>query len=168
MSKAIFLDRDGVINDNTGKYVNRPKDFKFYDGVKEALRKAYESGYELFVVTNQGGIELGHITHEKMQAIHEKMLEDLKPYCAIKEVRYCPDYKKESNCRKPKPGMIIELAQKYDVDLKNSWMIGDMDTDIEAGIAAGCKTAKIGNKNALANINGRNLYEVMESILNYN
>jgi D-glycero-D-manno-heptose 1,7-bisphosphate phosphatase len=165
MNKAIFLDRDGVINDNTGKPVNKPKDLTIYKGVGEALKKASESGYDLFVVTNQGGVELGHLTHEKLKAIHDKMEEDLKPYCSFKEIVYCPDYKRESNCRKPKPGMILDLAGKYDIDLKNSYMIGDMDTDIEAGIAAGCKTAKIGAKNITAHINGRNLLEVIEKIL---
>jgi D-glycero-D-manno-heptose 1,7-bisphosphate phosphatase len=165
MSKAIFLDRDGVINDNTGKPVNKPKDLIIYDGVGEALKKASQSGYDLFVVTNQGGVELGHLTHENLKAIHHKMEEDLKPYCSFKEIVYCPDYKRESDCRKPKPGMILELAEKYDIDLKNSYMIGDRDSDIESGIAAGCKTAKIGAKNKTAHVNGKNLYEVIEKIL---
>jgi D-glycero-D-manno-heptose 1,7-bisphosphate phosphatase len=165
MNKAIFLDRDGVINDNTGKPVNKPKDLIIYKGVGEALKKAAESGYDLFVVTNQGGVELGHLTHEKLKDIHDKMEEDLKPYCSFKEIIYCPDYKRESDCRKPKPGMILDLAGKYDIDLENSYMIGDMDTDIEAGIAAGCKTAKIGARNKTAHINGKNLLEVIEKIL---
>lgn len=165
MNKAIFLDRDGVINDNTRKHVNKPKDLIIYNGVGEALRKASEAGYDLFVVTNQGGIEMGHLTHEQLKSIHDKMEEDLKPYCSFKEVKYCPDFKRDSDCRKPKPGMILELAEKHDIDLKNSWMIGDMDTDVEAGIAAGCKTAKLGSNNKDAQVNGKNLLEVMEKIL---
>jgi D-glycero-D-manno-heptose 1,7-bisphosphate phosphatase len=165
VNKAIFLDRDGVINDNTGKPVNKPKDLIIYEGVGEALKKASDIGYDLFVVTNQGGVELGHLTHENLKAIHDKMEEELKPYCSFKEIVYCPDYKRESDCRKPKPGMILELAEKYDLDLKNSYMIGDRDTDIESGIAAGCKTAKIGAKNKTANVNGKSLFEVIEKIL---
>jgi D-glycero-D-manno-heptose 1,7-bisphosphate phosphatase len=165
MNKAIFLDRDGVINDNSKKHVNKPKDLVIYEGVPEALKKAAEAGYDLFVVTNQGGIEMGHLTHEQLKAIHDKMEEDLKPYCAFKEIKYCPDFNKNSESRKPKPGMILELAEKHHVDLKNSWMIGDLDTDIEAGIAAGCKTAKLGTKNIAAEVNGRNLYDVIEKIL---
>lgn len=165
MNKAIFLDRDGVINDNTGKPVNKPKDLIIYEGVGEALKKASDSGYDLFIVTNQGGIELGHLTHEKLEAIHDKMEEDLRPYCNFKEIAYCPDYKRESDCRKPKPGMILKLAEKHDIDLKNSWMIGDMDTDVEAGMAAGCRTAKIGERNKAADVNGKNLLEVIEKIL---
>ena len=165
MNKAIFLDRDGVINDNTGKPVNKPKDLIIYEGVGEALKKASDNGYDLFVVTNQGGVELGYLTHEQLEAIHYKMEEDLKPYCSFKEIKYCPDFKKDSQCRKPKPGMILQLAEKYHIDLKSSWMIGDMDTDIEAGMAAGCKTAKLGIKNKAADVNGRNLFEVIEKIL---
>ncbi|SKA83841.1 D-glycero-D-manno-heptose 1,7-bisphosphate phosphatase [Clostridium sp. USBA 49] len=165
MNKALFLDRDGVINDNSKKHVNKPDDLIIYDGVKEALKKAYDGGYDLFIVTNQGGIEMGHLTKEQLEDIHKKMIEELKPYCSFKEIKYCPDFNKKSNCRKPNPGMILELSKKYSVDLKNSWMIGDMDTDIEAGISAGCKTAKIGTINENADINGKNLYEVVNKIM---
>ncbi|MCM8711683.1 HAD family hydrolase [Clostridium sp. SYSU_GA19001] len=165
LNKAIFLDRDGVINDNSKKHVNKPEDLIIYDGVKEALKKAYDNNYDLFIVTNQGGIEMGHLTEKQLEAIHDKMIEELEPYCKFKEIKYCPDFNRESNCRKPKPGMILELAEKYDIDLKNSWMIGDMDTDIEAGIAAGCKTAKIGRLNENADVNGKNLYEVINKII---
>lgn len=165
MSKAIFLDRDGVINDNTKKHVNKPKDLIIYDGVGDALKKAAEAGYELFIVTNQGGIEMGHLTHEQLQDIHHKMEEELRPYCSFKEIKYCPDFKRVSECRKPKPGMILELTEKYNINLKDSWMIGDMDTDVEAGIAAGCRTAKIGVKNKLADVNGANLSEIIDKIL---
>lgn len=164
MKKAIFLDRDGVINDNK-KHVNNPKDLIIYDEAKEGMKKLYDAGFELFVVTNQGGIELGHVTHEEMKMIHEKMLEDLEPYCKITDIKYCPDFKRESECRKPKPGMILELAEKYNISLKDSWMVGDMDTDIEAGKSAGCKTAKIGKTNSLAEINVSNLDAVAKEIL---
>lgn len=165
MSKAIFLDRDGVINDNSRKHVNKPKDLVIYEGVPEALKRASEAGYDLFVVTNQGGIEMGHLTHEELKAIHDKMEEELRPYCSFKEIKYCPDFNKRSKCRKPNPGMILELAEKYDIDLKNSWMIGDMDTDIEAGTAAGCRTAKLGAENKAAQVNGKNLLEVINKIV---
>lgn len=164
MNKALFLDRDGVINDNSKKHVNKIEDFIFYHGVKEALHKAYNGGYSLFVVTNQGGIERGYLTDEELNIIHEKMAEELKPYCTFKEIVYCPEFNRESECRKPKPKMILDLAEKYDIDLNESYMIGDRDTDIEAGIAAGCKTAKIGSKNKDADINGKSLYDVIEKI----
>ncbi|ERI89542.1 D,D-heptose 1,7-bisphosphate phosphatase [Clostridiales bacterium oral taxon 876 str. F0540] len=165
MNRAIFLDRDGVINDNSKKPVNVPEDLIIYDGVGEALNKAQKAGYDLFIVTNQGGIELGHFSSEDLDKIHKKLEEDLKEYCSFKEISYCPDYYKNSKCRKPKPGMILNLAKKYDINLASSWMIGDMDTDIQAGIAAGCKTAKIGKINSEADVNGKNLYDVIEKIL---
>lgn len=163
--KALFLDRDGVINDNSKKHVNRPEDLIIYKGVGEALKKAQISGFQLFVVTNQGGIEMGHLTREELEKIHNKMVEELKPYCSFKEIMYCPDFNRKSSCRKPSPGMILELSEKYSVNLKESWMIGDMESDIESGIAAGCRTAKIGAVSSRADVNGKNLYEVVEKIL---
>ncbi|EOC99740.1 D-glycero-alpha-D-manno-heptose-1,7-bisphosphate 7-phosphatase [Caldisalinibacter kiritimatiensis] len=164
MIKAVFLDRDGVINDNT-RHVNKPQDLIIYSEAKKGMKKLFDAGYELFVVTNQGGIELGYITHDDLKKIHDKMQEELKPYCEIKDIRYCPDFKRKSTCRKPKPGMILELADKYNVDLKKSWMVGDMDTDILAGTRAGCKTAKIGDINPSADINGKNLLDIANKIL---
>lgn len=164
MKKAIFLDRDGVINDNK-KHVNKPSDLIIYEEAKKGMKKLYDAGYDIYVVTNQGGVELGHVTPEALDKIHNKMEEDLKEYCEIKDIKYCPDFKKKSECRKPKPGMILELAKKYNIPLNESWMVGDMDTDIEAGKRAGCKTAKIGKTNHLADINGSNLSEIANKIL---
>ena len=163
MRKALFLDRDGVINKNL-RPINSPEDFQLYSGVKEALRDAEAAGFELYIVTNQGGIELGFITIEQLNEIHNKMLEILKPYCTIREIKFCPDYHKETGCRKPKPNMILELCKKHDIDIKNSYMIGDRDTDIEAGKRAGCKTAKIGKHSMEADINGKDLFEVVQKI----
>ncbi len=154
--KGIFFDRDGVINDNK-RPVNKPKDLILYEGVKEALKKAYEAGYDLFIVTNQGGIELGHITHEDLKNIHDSLKEELVGYCNIREIAYCPDFKKFSHRRKPEPGMLLELAEKYDIDLGLSWMVGDMETDITAGIRAGCRTVKIGKPDERADINEMNV-----------
>lgn len=162
--KAIFLDRDGVINDNK-KHVNKPEDLIIYDAAKKGMKLFHDAGYQLFVVTNQGGIELGHLTHEKLDKIHEKLVIELEPFCKITEIVYCPDFKRESDCRKPKPGMIKELARKYAIDLENSWMVGDMETDIEAGKRAGCKTAKIGRESLKADINGSNLEEIAKKIV---
>lgn len=162
--KAIFLDRDGVINDNKN-HVNKPEDLIIYDAAKKGMKLLYDAGYQFFVVTNQGGVELGHLTRENLDKIHEKLAIELEPFCKITEIVYCPDIKRKSDCRKPKPGMILELAEKYNIDLGNSWMIGDMETDIEAGKSAGCKTAKIGEKSLNSNINGRNLEEVAQKIV---
>lgn len=164
MKKAIFLDRDGVINDNR-RHVNKPEDLIIYQEAKEGLQKVYQAGYELFVVTNQGGIELGHLKKEDLEKIHQRLKEVLAPYCKLTDIRYCPDFHKKSRCRKPEPGMILDLAKQYDVDIERSWMVGDRDTDITAGIRAGCRTAKIGEKNPEADVNGKHLLEVVEKIL---
>lgn len=164
MSKTIFLDRDGVINDYR-KHVNKPQDIIIYEESKKGLKLAYGAGYEFFIVTNQGGIELGFLDHERLQRIHNHLLNLLKPYCEIKAIKYCPDYKRESDCRKPEPGMILELAEEYNINLMEAWMIGDMDTDVEAGKRAGCKTAKIGKENKEADVNGKNLLEVIRKII---
>ena len=152
MNKGIFFDRDGVINDNK-KPVNKPDELVLFDGVKEALKKATDAGYEIFIVTNQGGIELGHITHEDLNDIHNSLNQKLEGYCNIREIAYCPDFKKPSSCRKPEPGMILDLAQRHNVDLEKSWMVGDLETDITAGLKAGCHTAKIGKFDERAEIN---------------
>lgn len=164
--KAIFLDRDGVINDNK-RHVNKPEDLIIYDAAKKGLKVLYDADYKLFVVTNQGGVELGHLTHEELDKIHEKLIQEVELFCKITEIVYCPDFKRKSDCRKPKPGMILELAEKYRLDLSNSWMVGDMETDIEAGKMAGCKTAKIGQKSLNADINGKDLEEIAEKIINF-
>ncbi len=164
MKKAIFLDRDGVINDNK-RHVNKPEDLIIYDSAKEGLDKLYKVGYDLYIVTNQGGVELGHVTDQDLDRIHDKLLNELKPFCEIRDIKYCPDFKRKSDCRKPNPGMLLELAEEYNIDLKQSWMIGDMDTDVEAGIRAGCKTAKIGRINKNADVNGHDLSDVAKKII---
>jgi D-glycero-D-manno-heptose 1,7-bisphosphate phosphatase len=166
MQRTIFLDRDGVINDYR-RHVNKPEDIFIYEKSKEGLKKAYEAGYDLYIVTNQGGIELGFMSHGDLERIHEHLIKELKPYCEIKDIKYCPDFKKESTCRKPDPGMIIELGQEYNLDLQQCWMVGDMETDIEAGRRAGCKTAKIGKKSIEAYINGEDLLEVVNQIIEW-
>lgn len=150
--KGIFFDRDGVINDNV-RPVNKVEDLILYDGVKEALKKASDAGYDVFIVTNQGGVELGHISHGDLNNIHEGLKKELEGYCNIRDIAYCPDFKKPSSCRKPEPGMILDLAEKYNIDLKKSWMVGDLETDITAGLRAGCHTAKIGKPDERADIN---------------
>ncbi|KAB3530266.1 D-glycero-alpha-D-manno-heptose-1,7-bisphosphate 7-phosphatase [Alkaliphilus serpentinus] len=152
MNKGIFFDRDGVLNDNK-KHVNKPQDLNLYDGVREALVLANEAGFDIFVVTNQGGIELGHLTHQMLYDIHLRLRELLEGYCVIKDIEYCPDFKRPSKYRKPEAGMLFKLAEKYHIDLGCSWMVGDRDTDITAGIKANCYTAKIGAYDPRATIN---------------
>jgi D,D-heptose 1,7-bisphosphate phosphatase len=154
--KAIFLDRDGVINKEHG-FITKPDDFDLIDGVAEAIRQINISGYLAIVVTNQPVIARGDCTLEELDLIHQKMETELgKEGAYIDALYFCPhhpdkgfpgerpEYKINCNCRKPKPGMLLQAAKDFNIDLKQSWMIGDSDRDMQAGIAAGCKTAKIG------------------------
>jgi len=166
MNKAIFLDRDGVINENT-HYVNCIEDFHILPKVKEALILFKQAGYKIFVVTNQGGIEKGFITREDVEEIHDYMIKELPE---IMDFDYCPSY--NSFGRKPNPGMLYKLALNNEVFLGHSWMIGDMATDVIAGIRAGCKTGLIVNKieesikvSGKVNIYADSLYDAAIQIL---
>ncbi len=145
MKKAIFLDRDGVINEvktERVNFVNRPAHFYFLEGVTEAIKQLSQSDFLLFVVTNQGGVGLGYISHEELNSIHAYMVNEIeKAGGVIQEVSCCVHKPNEGcSCRKPEAGMLLDLASKYDVDLAHSYMIGDRDVDIEAGRKAGCTT----------------------------
>lgn len=165
MNKAIFLDRDGVINDNN-KPVNTPDDLKLYPWSAESILKLNQCGYYVFVVTNQGGIEMGYFKEKDLNKIHEKLISEIQEHGAnIDEIDFCPHFKTGCECRKPLPGMINRLAKKHNIDLKNSFMVGDRDVDIEAGIKSGCKTIKIGKPYKHADYNVENLKEAVNAIL---
>ncbi|WP_457561090.1 D-glycero-alpha-D-manno-heptose-1,7-bisphosphate 7-phosphatase [Caminibacter sp.] len=140
--RAVFLDRDGVINDDFG-YVGRVEDFKFKEGIFELLRLLQQFGFVIFIVTNQSGIARGYYSEKDFKILSAWMINELKKEgIEIKDIRHCPhhpDITGECECRKPKPGMILDLAKKYNVDLENSVMIGDSDIDIEAAKNAGIK-----------------------------
>jgi len=140
MNRAIFLDRDGVINKDLG-YVHKIEEFIFLPGVFEALRHFQNLGYLLIIVTNQSGIGRGYYTKEQFLSLSEWMVEEfLKEGIKITDIFFCPHRPDEGcKCRKPEPGMILEAAKKYNIDLENSWMIGDKRSDIEAGKQAGVK-----------------------------
>lgn len=161
MEKAIFLDRDGVINEvktDRVKFVNQPDDLYLLEGVAEAIKRFNDAGWKVFVVTNQGGIGLGYMKEKALKAIHSKMKSDLAAFGAtIDDIRYCP-HKPHANCpcRKPKPQMIVDLAEKYEIDIVESYMVGDRKPDIEAGENAGTKTVLVGDR--LKNDIGADLY----------
>lgn len=149
MNKAIFLDRDGVINEVLSKrvrFVNQPSDFYLLDGVGEAIKMLNDAQYHVFVVTNQGGIGLGYMSHDGLRAIHEKMKKVLSSFDAhLTDIAYCPHRPHAGcQCRKPEPEMINRLVRRYDIDVKKSYMIGDREPDIEAGKRAGMRTVCVG------------------------
>ena len=157
--KAVFLDRDGTINVfNKGLFVTKPEQFELIDGAAEAIKKINRSGYLAIVITNQPVIARGEVDFQTLDLIHMKMETDLGKHGAyIDDLFYCPhhpdkgfkgersEYKIECDCRKPKPGMIFKAAEKYNIDLARSYMVGDDMRDINAGKAAGCKTVLITN-----------------------
>ena len=146
-NKALFLDRDGVLN-----YVifrgSSPKpiapwsfeEFNIIPGLEHTLNKIRNKKYYLFVVTNQPDISKGILSINSLNKMH-KLLYSKFP---ITEIKYCPHEDKDNcNCRKPKPGMIFELSEKYNIDLKKSYLVGDNFKDIQAGKAAGLTTILI-------------------------
>ena len=153
--KAIFLDRDGTINKYVG-FLRNINDFELISGAAEAIKKINNSGYLVIVVTNQPVIARGEVSLEELDEIHNK-LETLlgKEGAYIDGLYYCPhhphkgyegerpEYKIECDCRKPKPGMLLKAAEDFNIDLSQSWMIGDDDNDVLAGQNAGCKTIRI-------------------------
>lgn len=147
MNRAIFLDRDGVINRaaSEGEYVTRWEEMCILPGVAEAIRLLNTCGFTVIVVTNQRCVAKGLITVEDLELLHEKMCRKLAARGAmIGRVYYCPhDIEPPCDCRKPAPGMLLEAARDYDITLYESWMIGDSTSDIAAGIHAGCKTAQV-------------------------
>ena len=166
MNKAVFLDRDGVINDNY-KPVNKPQDLKLYPWSAKSILHLNNAGYYVFVVTNQGGIEMGYFKEDDLNEIHMKLQKEIEKEGAnIDAIEFCPHFKTKCDCRKPSPGMLKKLAEKYDIDLRLSFMIGDRDVDIEAGIKAGCKTIKIGKSYEKADYTTKNLLEAVKIILN--
>lgn len=145
MRRAVFLDRDGVLNVDT-HYLHRIADVIWVPGAKEAVALLTRLEYDLFIVTNQSGVARGYYTEEDVQLLHEWMCQQLAGAGGkITAVYYCPflegapaeKYNKKSSWRKPAPGMILQAARDYPVDLSRSFMIGDGVRDIECAHAAG-------------------------------
>ncbi len=143
---AIFLDRDGVINKEVN-YLSNPNDFEFIDGSIKALQILKKKGYILIIITNQTGIARGYFTEITLSKIHDKMLKILKiNNVLIDNIFYCPhhpEFTGTCNCRKPKSGMITQALEKYNIDLENSYVVGDTINDIKTGKNAHCKTALV-------------------------
>jgi len=138
MQKAVFLDRDGVINIDKA-YVSKIEDFEFCEGVFETLRYFQKLGYLLILVTNQSGIGRGYYSEEDFQKLTSWMRQELLHVkISIDAVYHCP-HAPETNCacRKPKSGMFEEAIKTFDIDVIHSWMIGDKPSDIEAAHGAG-------------------------------
>ena len=136
--KAIFLDRDGVINKEIS-YLHKIDDFEFIDGIYSACHHFQNLGYAIVIVTNQSGISRNLYKEEDYQTLTIWMLEEFKKNdIEILDVFHCPHEPNSlCKCRKPKPGMFLEARIKHTINMKNSWMIGDKETDIKAANLAG-------------------------------
>ena len=145
MRRALFLDRDGVINIDRG-YVGTRGDFEYAEGIFDLCRYATDRGFLLLVITNQAGIARGYYSERDFLALTEWMCATFRDHGApIAKVYFCPfhpehglgEYKRDSSFRKPGPGMILQAQTEFDIDLKRSVLVGDRVTDIRAGAAAG-------------------------------
>lgn len=147
-SKAVFLDRDGVLNVDHG-YLYKIEELEWMPGAKEAVAYLTRHGYLVFVVTNQSGIARGYYTYADMFKLHDFMTQALAQAGGIvTKFYYCPHHPTKGiipeltiacNCRKPKPGLLLQAMQEYDLDKQQSFLIGDKPSDVEAAKAAGIK-----------------------------
>ena len=140
MQKAIFLDRDGVINLDKG-YLYKVQDFVFIEGVFTSLQYLQEKGYLLFIITNQSGIGRSFYTQNDFNILTKWMLQEFtKHNIKISQVELCPHNPIENcACRKPKIQMINNILKNYDIDLSTSWLIGDKSSDIKCAVNANIK-----------------------------
>lgn len=177
MNKAIFLDRDGTIIEEKN-YLSNKKEIIFLEGVFEGLKKLQQE-YLLIIVTNQSGVARGYFNEIIVKKINNEIINQLaKKNIKITDVFYCPHYingkiKKYSikcDCRKPKTGMIKKAQTLYNIDLNNSYIIGDKDSDIELAENANCKSIFINNNNYQPNkipdFSVKSILEASEIILN--
>jgi histidinol-phosphate phosphatase family protein len=148
--KAVFLDRDGVINKERSDYVKTVQELVIFD-VAESIKKLKESGFLVIVVSNQSAINRGLTNQQNIKQIHDAIQEYLKSNgTQIDAFYYCPHRPDENcNCRKPKPGLLYMASTDLQIDLQSSWMIGDRNSDMEAGQIAGCKSIMIHNNSEL-------------------
>lgn len=145
---AAFLDRDGTINLDKG-YFYLPEEFEFEQGSIEAIRLLNQAGYKVFVISNQAGIAMGHFSEAQVDELHKWLVQELAKYGAhVDAFYYCPHhaklgighYKNACDCRKPLPGLLLKAAKEWEIDLEQSYMVGDHNSDVEAGRAAGVKS----------------------------
>jgi len=142
--RAIFFDRDGVVNARiVGGYVRNWDEFELLPEVAEVLREVKQRGYLAIIITNQRGVGTGVMSEADLHAVHNAMqlLMKKESGVAFDDIVFCTDMDDTPGRRKPSPAMLLEAAEKWDIDLPNSWMIGDSMSDIEAGSRAGTKTA---------------------------
>jgi len=147
MNRAVFLDRDGVINRKApeGEYITRWEAMQILPGAATAIRLLNQAGFRVIVATNQRCVARGLISAAELELLHRRMRESLAAAGAtIDAIFCCPhDLEPACSCRKPSPGLLLEAARAHGLSLASSWMIGDSDSDVAAGKSAGCKTVRL-------------------------
>lgn len=148
--KCVFFDRDGIVNESPGHgcYVTRWDDFHLIPAFPVCMQAVQKMGYQAAIVTNQRAVARGLMTLEDLENIHQRLKQLLvRQYgLTLLDIACCPHNENECSCRKPKPGMILALAKKHNLDLAVSWMVGDSETDVAAGRRAGCRTILVTNE----------------------
>ena len=151
MNRAVFIDRDGTISEEVG-YINHVSRFRIFQYSVEAVKMLNQAGWLAIVITNQAGVARGYFTEDMIKAVHKQLKADLERGGArLDAIYYCahhpsvgePPYRFDCNCRKPKPGLIQRAAADLDIDLSQSWMIGDRYSDIELAHNAGIHSALV-------------------------
>ena len=153
-NKAIFLDRDGVINKNRDDYVKSTKELEIFSNIGKEILKLKMKGFLIIVITNQSVINRKIITIRELEEIHSTIQKFLiKSKTSIDKFYFCPHRPDENcNCRKPKAGMILQAINDFSINVSKSWMVGDSKTDIEAGEKAGCQTILLNEKDSFSKI----------------
>jgi D-glycero-D-manno-heptose 1,7-bisphosphate phosphatase len=149
MNRAVFIDRDGTISEEVG-YINDPSRFRLFPFAASALKRLKQHGWLAILTTNQAGVARGYFSEEMLQTVHQLMTTELERngaqldaiyYCAHHPSVGTPPYRVDCDCRKPKPGLVSRAARDFDINLAESWMVGDRYSDIELARNAGVKSA---------------------------
>jgi len=173
VNRAAFLDRDGVINRKAreGEYLTRWEEIEILPGVARAIGLLNLADFRVIVVSNQRCVAKGLITSSELEAMHRRMCAALaNEGASVDAIYYCPhEIQPPCSCRKPGPGMLLTAANEHEIDLNESWMVGDSDIDIAAGISAGCRTVRLvsdrENIDGRADLTATSLLEATQRIL---
>jgi len=153
--KCVFFDRDGIVNESPGKmrYVTRWQDFHLIPEFADCVSTAQHHGYDAVIVSNQSAVAKGLVSAEQVNEMHKRLKSLLSRKYQVKllDIIYCPHNPGECSCRKPQPGMLLTMAERHNINLRVSWMVGDAETDVEAGRLAGCHTIIVRESSSVSN-----------------